>query len=97
VNFGYKRELLPALLKDKKGLFESANTGTIFLDEIGELSPSMQVKLLRVVQERAFKPVGSNDDISVDIRILSATNKILEDEVISGNFREDLFLPDQCD
>lgn len=89
--FGYKKGAFTGASQDKKGLFESANTGTIFLDEIGELSPSMQVKLLRVVQERAFKPVGSNDDISVDIRILSATNKTLEDEVISGNFREDLF------
>jgi len=89
--FGYKKGAFTGASHDKKGLFESANTGTIFLDEIGELSPSMQVKLLRVVQERAFKPVGGNDDISVDIRILSATNKTLEDEVIAGNFREDLF------
>ena len=89
--FGYKKGAFTGASQDKKGLFESANTGTLFLDEIGELSPAMQVKLLRVVQERAFKPVGSNKDTSVDIRILSATNKTLEDEVIAGNFREDLF------
>jgi two-component system response regulator PilR (NtrC family) len=61
------------------------------LDEIGELSLFIQVKLLRVVQEKIFKPVGGNEEIGVDIRIISATNKVLEDEVISGNFREDLF------
>ncbi len=89
--FGYKRGAFTGATQDKKGLFEVANSGTVFLDEIGELSPAMQVKLLRVVQERVFKPVGTNDDVSVDIRIISATNKKLEEEVIAGNFREDLF------
>ena len=65
--------------------------GTVFLDEIAELSPLIQVKLLRAVQDRMFKPVGGNEDISVDIRIISASNKKLEEEVISGSFREDLF------
>ncbi|MBU2620709.1 MAG: sigma 54-interacting transcriptional regulator, partial [Proteobacteria bacterium] len=77
--------------QDKKGLFEVADKGTVFLDEIGDLSIHLQVKLLRVVQERAFKPVGGNEDISVDIRIISATNKELAKEVIEGRFREDLF------
>jgi two-component system response regulator PilR (NtrC family) len=89
--FGHKKGSFTGATQDKKGLFEVADQGTIFLDEIGELTPPIQVKLLRAVQEKAFKPVGSNEDISVDIRIVSATNKKLEDEVIAGNFREDLF------
>jgi two-component system response regulator PilR (NtrC family) len=70
---------------------EIAHTGTLFLDEVAELSIPMQVKLLRAVQERVFRPVGGTKDMSVDIRIISATNKKLEDEVIAGDFREDLF------
>jgi two-component system, NtrC family, response regulator PilR len=89
--FGHKKGAFTGATQDKKGLFETADKGTIFLDEIGEISLPIQVKLLRVVQERVFKPVGSNEDVSVDIRIISATNKKLEDEVIVGNFREDLF------
>jgi two-component system response regulator PilR (NtrC family) len=89
--FGHKKGAFTGATHDKKGLFETADKGTIFLDEIGELSLPIQVKLLRAVQERVFKPVGSNEDVSVDIRIISATNKKLEDEVIAGNFREDLF------
>ncbi len=89
--FGHKKGAFTGATQDKKGLFETADKGTIFLDEIGELSLPIQVKLLRAVQERVFKPVGSNEDVSVDIRIISATNKKLEDEVIAGNFREDLF------
>jgi two-component system response regulator PilR (NtrC family) len=89
--FGYKKGSFTGATHDKKGLFEAADRGTIFLDEIGELTLPIQVKLLRAVQERVFKPVGSNEDVSVDIRIISATNKKLEDEVIVGNFREDLF------
>ncbi|MGB5748219.1 MAG: sigma-54 dependent transcriptional regulator [Desulfobacterales bacterium] len=89
--FGHKKGSFTGATQDKKGLFEIAHKGTIFLDEIGELSLPIQVKLLRAVQERVFKAVGGNEDISVDIRILSATNKNLEKEVIAGNFREDLF------
>jgi two-component system response regulator PilR (NtrC family) len=70
---------------------EIAHKGTLFLDEIAELNLPMQVKLLRAVQERVFRPVGATKDMSVDIRIISATNKKLEDEVIAGKFREDLF------
>lgn len=88
---GYKKGAFTGANQDKKGLFEVANKGTIFLDEIGELSISLQVKLLRVVQEKAFKPVGAGEDISVDVRIITATNTILEEEVIAGRFREDLF------
>ena len=89
--FGHKKGSFTGATSDKKGLFEEAHTGTIFLDEIGELSLPIQVKLLRAVQEKVFKPVGGTEDISVDIRIVSATNKTLEKEVIAGNFREDLF------
>jgi two-component system response regulator PilR (NtrC family) len=89
--FGHKKGAFTGATHDKKGLFEIAHKGTVFLDEIGELSLPIQVKLLRAVQEKVFKPVGGNEDISVDIRIISATNKSLEEEVIGGNFREDLF------
>jgi two-component system response regulator PilR (NtrC family) len=89
--FGHKKGSFTGATQDKKGLFEIAHRGTIFLDEIGELSLPIQVKLLRAVQEKVFKPVGGNEDISVDIRIISATNKNLEKEVIADNFREDLF------
>jgi len=89
--FGHVKGSFTGAVSDKKGLFEAANKGTIFLDEIGELSPILQVKLLRAVQETSFKPVGGTKEIDVDVRIISATNKKLEQEVIEGNFREDLF------
>jgi len=89
--FGHKKGAFTGATQDKQGLLEAAHGGTIFLDEVGELSITMQVKLLRAVQERNFRAVGGTRDISVDIRIISATNKRLEDEVIAGRFREDLF------
>jgi two-component system response regulator PilR (NtrC family) len=89
--FGHKKGSFTGATHDKKGLFEVAHNGTLFLDEIGEISLPVQVKLLRAVQEKVFKPVGGNEDITVDIRIVSATNKNLEKEIIGGNFREDLF------
>ncbi len=89
--FGHIKGSFTGAVCDKKGLFESAHKGTIFLDEIGELSSMLQVKLLRVIQETRVKPVGSTKEISVDVRIISATNKNLEQEVINGSFREDLF------
>jgi two-component system response regulator PilR (NtrC family) len=89
--FGHRKGAFTGAVDNKKGLFEVSDTGTVFLDEIAELTPAVQVKLLRVVQERAFKPVGETKDVNVDIRIISATNKNLENEVITGNFREDLF------
>ena len=89
--FGHKKGSFTGATADKKGLFEAGHTGTLFLDEIGELNPPIQVKLLRAVQERMIKPVGGTEDIPVDIRIISATNKQLEEEVIAGRFREDLF------
>jgi len=89
--FGHVKGAFTGAVSDKKGLFEAAHKGTIFLDEIGELSPLLQVKLLRAVQETVVKPVGSVEEIPVDIRIISASNKKLDQEVINGNFREDLF------
>ena len=89
--FGHKKGAFTGATQDKKGLFEIADKGTVFLDEVGEISIPMQVKLLRAVQERVFKAVGGNEGISVDIRFISATNKELEKEVISGRFRDDLF------
>ena len=89
--FGHKKGAFTGAAQDKKGLFEIADKGTVFLDEIGEISPPVQVKLLRAVQERVFKAVGGNEDIAVDIRLISATNKELDQEVIAGRFREDLF------
>ena len=89
--FGHVKGSFTGAVTDKKGLFEAANNGTIFLDEIGELSPILQVKLLRAVQETSVKRVGGTEEVDVDVRIISATNKKLEQEVIEGNFREDLF------
>ncbi len=89
--FGHRKGAFTGATQDKKGLFEIADKGTVFLDEIGEISINIQVKMLRVVQERVFKAVGGNEDISVDIRFISATNKELGKEVIAGRFREDLF------
>ncbi|MDM8526439.1 sigma-54 dependent transcriptional regulator [Desulfococcaceae bacterium HSG8] len=89
--FGHKKGAFTGAAHDKKGFFEIAHNGTIFLDEIGEISLAVQVKLLRAVQDKLVIPVGSAEDISVDIRIISATNRNLEKEVIEGRFREDLF------
>ncbi|MCP3940842.1 MAG: sigma-54-dependent Fis family transcriptional regulator [Desulfobacteraceae bacterium] len=89
--FGHVKGSFTGAISNKIGLFEAANAGTIFLDEIGELSTMLQVKLLRAVQETSFKPVGGTAEIKVDVRIISATNKKLDQEVIEGNFREDLF------
>ena len=89
--FGHKKGSFTGAISDKMGLFEAANGGTIFLDEIGELPHSIQVKLLRVLQEKTFKKVGGIDDIKVSVRVIAATNKELSEEVSKGKFREDLF------
>jgi two-component system response regulator PilR (NtrC family) len=89
--FGYKKGAFTGALADKEGLFEIADNGTIFLDEVGELTPAIQVKLLRVIQERTFTAVGGTEEKTIDVRIISATNKNLEEEVIHKRFREDLF------
>jgi two-component system NtrC family response regulator len=89
--FGHEKGAFTGAVAMKKGRFELADGGTLFLDEIGELSQNLQVKLLRVLQEKAFERVGGMRSLTVDIRILAATNKNLKDEMIAGGFREDLF------
>jgi two-component system response regulator PilR (NtrC family) len=89
--FGYMKGSFSGAYSDKPGLFEVAHGGTIFLDEIGELYPFLQVKLLRVVQEKTFRRLGGAEDITVDVRIISATNQNLQEKVKSGEFREDLY------
>jgi two-component system NtrC family response regulator len=89
--FGHERGAFTGAVSMKKGRFELADGGTLFLDEIGELSPSLQVKLLRVLQEKVFERVGGVRPISVNIRLIAATNKSLEQEIRKGRFREDLF------
>lgn len=89
--FGYEKGAFTGAIKSKKGFFSQAHGGTIFLDEVSEMPESMQAKLLRVLQERQFYPLGGERPIDVDVRILTATNKNLEEEVKIGRFREDLF------
>lgn len=89
--FGYMKGSFTGAYADRPGLFEMARGGTMFLDEIGELPPVLQVKLLRVVQEKTFRRIGGSEDIKVDVRIISATNQNLEEKVKTGEFREDLF------
>jgi two-component system, NtrC family, response regulator PilR len=89
--FGYMKGSFTGAYADRQGYFEMARGGTIFLDEIGELSTSLQVKLLRVIQERTFRRIGGAEDIKVDVRIISATNKNLQEKVKKGEFREDLY------
>jgi len=89
--FGHKKGSFTGAHADKNGLFTSANGGTIFLDEIADLPLGMQVKLLRVIQERRVRPVGSEAEVDIDVRILCATHKELEKEVTAGRFRQDLF------
>jgi two-component system response regulator AtoC len=89
--FGYKKGAFTGADSDRKGLFEEADRGTIFLDEIGELPLSLQVKLLRVLQENEIRPVGDSKTKKIDVRVIAATSKNLEDEAKNGTFREDLF------
>ncbi|HEX8922423.1 MAG TPA: sigma-54 dependent transcriptional regulator, partial [Pyrinomonadaceae bacterium] len=89
--FGYVKGSFTGANTNRKGLFEAANRGTIFLDEIGEMSPAMQVKLLRVLQERKVRPVGAHEEIEIDTRVIAATNRDLSQMVKDNQFREDLF------
>ncbi|MBI5814495.1 MAG: sigma-54-dependent Fis family transcriptional regulator [Nitrospinae bacterium] len=89
--FGHEKGAFTGAVAARKGRFELADKGTLFLDEIGEITQATQVKLLRVIQEREFERIGGNKTISTDVRIITATNKNLPDEVAKGNFREDLF------
>lgn len=89
--FGYEKGAFTGALKSKTGLFQAANGGTIFLDEIGELPPELQAKLLRVLQEKEIRPVGSNQRLKVDVRVVAASNRDLESEYQKGTFRKDLY------
>ncbi len=89
--FGHKKGSFTSAIADKPGLFEVADGGTLFLDEVGELPLNIQVKLLRAIQERMIRRVGANEDIKVDVRIIAATNRDLEEMVKTGTFRQDLY------
>jgi two-component system response regulator AtoC len=89
--FGHEKGAFTGAIAQRKGYFEMANRGTIFLDEVGEMTLSTQKKLLRVLQEREFERVGGSVPVKVDTRVITATNKVLAQEVREGNFREDLF------
>ncbi|HET7422013.1 MAG TPA: sigma-54 dependent transcriptional regulator [Gemmatimonadales bacterium] len=89
--FGHVKGSFTGAVRDKQGLFAAARGGSFFLDEVGEMPPSLQVKLLRVLQEREAIPVGATEPIPVDVRIIAATNRDLEEEIRRGNFRSDLF------
>jgi len=89
--FGHVRGAFTGAVRDNKGLFLTANRGTLFLDEIGDMPVALQVKLLRVLQERKVRPVGSTESFDVDVRVISATHRNIEAEMAAGNFRDDLF------
>ena len=89
--FGHERGAFTDARQQKRGLLETADGGTVFLDEIGEMTPGLQAKLLRFLEDRTFKRVGGLNDIRVDVRVIAATNRSLDDEVRAGRFREDLF------
>ncbi|MGZ3654033.1 MAG: sigma-54-dependent transcriptional regulator [Bdellovibrionota bacterium] len=89
--FGHKRGSFTGAVADKEGIFEQANGGSLFLDEVGDIPLPIQVKLLRAIQQKSFRPVGALEDVTVDVRILCATNKNLEEMTTKGQFREDLF------
>src|SRR6478736_9654789 len=87
--FGHKKGSFTGAVQDRRGLFQAAQAGTLFLDEIGDMPLPLQVKLLRALEEKVVRPVGANEDIEVNVRLLSATHRKLEDRIASGEFRED--------
>ncbi|HEY7353904.1 MAG TPA: sigma-54 dependent transcriptional regulator [Terriglobales bacterium] len=89
--FGHRRSSLPSAVEDKEGKFLKANGGTLFLDEVGDMSLKTQAKVLRTLEEQNFTPVGGDEPVTVDVRVIASTNKDLEEEISRGNFREDLF------
>ena len=88
--FGYRHGAIPSPV-EKRGTFERADNGTLFLDEVGDMSLKMQAKVLRALDEQRFTPVGATQTVQVDVRVIAATNKDLEEEIAKGNFREDFF------
>ena len=89
--FGHERGAFTSAIKQRKGKFEQANGGTLFMDEIGDMSLSAQAKVLRALQENKISRVGSDKDVTVDVRVVAATNKDIRAEIAKGNFREDLY------
>jgi DNA-binding NtrC family response regulator len=89
--FGHSRGAFTGAHRDRRGHFQVADGGTLLLDEIGEMNPDLQARLLRVLQDRVIQPVGSEDPLRVDVRVIAATNRCLRDEMLSGRFREDLY------
>jgi len=89
--FGHKKGAFTGAVADKRGLFEEANLGTIFLDEVNSMAPPLQTKLLRVLQEREVRRVGDNKSIPVNVRVVGATNEVLQGKMKDGSFREDLY------
>jgi two-component system response regulator GlrR len=89
--FGHRKGAFTGAVQDRRGLFQAAHGGTLFLDEIGDMPLALQVKLLRALEERMVRPVGANEDIEVDVRLVSATHRKLEERIAAGEFREDLF------
>ena len=89
--FGHKKGSFTGAVSDRRGLFQAAQGGTLFLDEIGDMPLALQVKLLRALEERKVRPVGSHENIPVDVRLIAATHRKLEERIASGEFREDLY------
>jgi two-component system response regulator GlrR len=89
--FGHSKGSFTGATRDHKGLFQAANKGTLFLDEIGDMPLSLQAKLLRVLQDKEVRPIGATQSVAVDVRVISATHRNLEQEMSRGNFREDLY------
>jgi Nif-specific regulatory protein len=89
--FGHEKGAFTGAIQERRGRFELAHGGTLFLDEVTDLGPAVQAKLLRVLQEKEFERVGGTRTLKVDVRLISATRKRLEDEVLAGRMREDLF------
>src|ERR1039458_8810815 len=89
--FGHRKSSFPGAAADKEGKFQKADRGTLFLDEVGDMSLKTQSKVLRTLEQQRFIPVGSDDPVTVDVRVIASTNKDLEEEIAKGNFREDLF------